>query len=133
MSTRETVLAAILTRLGALAGGRVYRSRLAQLPALPAIVVEPDGEDAAESVIGFIDHRLRVAVRVFARGDIPDGAADSTLMAAWAALSTPPDLGLGTDVQLMQAYTVRWDFDDDDLVRATLGIEVMYRTTLTAM
>lgn len=133
MSTRETALAAVATTLSSLASGRVYRSRQAQLPAVPAIVIEPLDESVTETVLGRSDHVLRVAVRVFSRGDVPDTAADTLLAAAWAALYAAPDLGLGTDVQLMPGYTVAWDFGDDDLVRATLGIELAYRTAVGAM
>jgi hypothetical protein len=133
VSTRESVLAAIAARLATLAGGRVYRSRQAQLPALPAIVIEPLSEEGTEEVLGRMSHTLRVAVRVFGRGDAPETAIDAVLADAWAAVSESPDLDLGSDVQVSQSYSIGWDFDDDDLVRATLGIEVYFRTTLTGM
>jgi|GEM_PF-4037432 len=131
MSARATILAAIASVLSTLVSGRVYRSRLEQLPDVPAIVIEPISEDASEQVLGQLDRRLQVAVRIFARGDIPDDAADPVLSAAWAALSAPASLG--AEVQVEVAHSVLWETDDVDTVRATLGIAVGYRTAINAM
>lgn len=133
MSTRENVLAAIATALSGLASGRVYRSRREQLSTLPAIVIEPERESASEEALGVTDRRLDVAIAVYANGDIPDNAADSTLAAAWAALYATPTLGLGSNVQLEPGHAVEWDFDDFDYVRAILRVTINYRTTTGGM
>lgn len=134
MSTRETVLAAIATTLAGLAGGRVYRARRDQLPALPAIVVTPDAEEVAEAVLGVLDRRLRVAVSIFAEGPTPDAAADALLAAVWAALTADLQLGIGgTDVQLEPAHSISWEYAENDQVRATLFLAIAYRTPFGAM
>jgi hypothetical protein len=132
-STRETILAAVATALAGVASGRIYRSRREQLPTLPAVIVEPQGEDAAENVLGRMDRRLTVGVTVYAKGDTPDTAADATLAAAWAALFATPDLGLGSDVQIDPAHSIDWDFEDFDQARATLHVTVNYRTATGSM
>jgi hypothetical protein len=133
MSTRETLLAAVATALSGVAGGRIYRSRREQLPTLPAVIVEPQGEEAQEVSLGYMDRRITVGVVVYAKGDTPDNAADSTLASAFAALAATPSLGLGEDVQLETTHAVEWDFEDYDYVRATLRLTYFYRTASGSM
>lgn len=133
MSARETILASIASALSALAGGRVYRSRLEQLPALPAIVIEPVEEESAEVVLGLMDRLLTIGIHVFATSDTPDAGADAVLASAWSALSADPTLGLGSAVQLDMAHRITWNFADIDQVRATLMVRVNHRTAATAM
>lgn len=133
MSTRETVLAALASTLAALASGRVYRSRRESLPGLPAIIIQPASADADEVVLGLLDQRLRVAIAIYAEGDVPDTAADAVLSGVWSALQADPHLGLGSEVQLEQAHTIDWEFEDFDQVRVTLSVTVQYRTAVGTM
>jgi hypothetical protein len=133
MSTRENILAAVATALAGVASGRIYRTRREQLGTLPAIVVEPVSEQAEELSLGYIDRRLTVGINVYAKGDTPDNAADSTLGSAWAALAATPTLGLGTEVQLESPHGIDWDVEDYDYVRATLSVTYNYRTALGSM
>lgn len=135
MSQRETILAAVAATLvtANVASGRVYRTRREQLPTLPAVIVEPRGELAEEAVIGMSDAELSVAVAVYARGDIPDQAADTTLAAVHAALMATPQLGLGSDVMVMPKRDINWDVEEYDTARVTLNYTINYRTAIGAM
>ena len=133
MSARETILAAFQTALSGLASGRVYRSRMEQLPALPAIVITPDGEDAEEKLLGVMDAELTVNVSIYAKGDTPDSAADSLLSAVHAALSADLSLGLGSDVQIQPRRRVNWEFDQYDEARIAARYTVFYRTPFGGM
>ena len=78
---RENILAAITAALASTSGvsGRVWRSRAEALirDEAPAIVIEPITDDPASPAVSGckIDWTLRVAVAVYARGDIPDQLA----------------------------------------------------------
>jgi hypothetical protein len=133
MTTRENILAAVATALSGVASGRIYRSRREQLPALPAVVVEPINESASEELVGVIYRRLEVGIVVYAKGDTPDNAADTAISGAWSALVAAPTLGLGADVQLDMNHGVDWDFEDYDMVRATLRVTYQYRTATGSM
>lgn len=133
MSTRESILAAMLTALSGLANGRVYRTRQEQLSTLPAIVIEPQQDTTTEYVLGRADSRLTVNVSVFAKGDIPDSAADAALASVWSTLFATPSLGLGDGVQLLPDREVIWNFDDYDYGQAILRVTYLYSTAIGAM
>jgi hypothetical protein len=133
MSTRETILAALQTTLASVAGGRVYRWRKEQLLTLPAVIIRPESEEDTGEALGVTDTTMNVAFDVYARGDIPDQAADATLSAVYAALIPDPTLGLGSDVQIMPGRVVTWDVDDYDDSRITLMMRIQYRTAQGAM
>ncbi len=133
MSLRENILAALQVALSGIAGGRVYRSRKEQLPTLPAIVISPESEIDSGEALGVTDTELQVGITIYARGDIPDQAADSTLAAAYAAIIASSDLGLGSNVQIMPGREVTWAIDDYDDSSVTLHIRIQYRTAQGAM
>ncbi len=128
MSLRESILSALQTTLASLCGGRVYRSRQEQLPALPAIVIRPETENDPGEMLTVSDSTLTVAVEIYARGDIPDQAADPVLTAALSALRADSTLGLGSDVQILPARRVDWQIENYDDGAATLHIDILYRT-----
>lgn len=128
MSTRETILNAIQVALSGVAGGRVYRSRKEQIQTLPAVVIRPESEEDTGEELGVTDTLLNVAVTIYARGDIPDQAADATLSAVYAALIANPTLGLTSDVQIMPGRIVSWQIEDVDDAAVTLVIRIHYRT-----
>lgn len=133
MATRENILAAFASTLGALAGGRVYRERKEQLPALPAIVITPADETAEERMLGVMDAELVVNVELYVRGDTPSTAADSLLSSVHSALCADLSLGLGADVQIQPRRTVRWDQDAYDEARIGVTYTVFYRTAFGGM
>lgn len=133
MSTRETLIAALATALTGVAGGRVYRLRQEQIGTLPAVVIRPLSEEAAEGPLSLADRRITIGFDVYAKGDTPDTAADATLAAVWAALAAAPDLGLGSEVQLEMSHGIDWDDDAIDHIRATLRATYSYRTALGSM
>ncbi len=133
MSARDTLLAAVATALSGVASGRVYRSRGEQLPTLPAVIVSPLSEESGEPFLGVMDRRLTLGIDVYAKGDTPDNAADSTLDAVWAALAAAPNLGLGDGVQLDMSHSIEWGLDDYDHGRAQLRVAYTYRTTIGSM
>jgi len=128
MSQRETILAAVATKLAGLAGGRVYRTRREQIGTLPAVVITPASETMQEFALGLLDHSLEVSIDVYASGDTPDSAADAVIEDSWAALAADPTLGLGSNVQLRFIRDIQWDFEDFDMARASLRITIEYRT-----
>lgn len=134
MSTRDDILAAFVTTLttAGVASGRCYRSRREELPALPAVVVEPDSETAEEAMLGVMDAELLVSLSVYASGDTPDNAADATLAAAHAALMADLSLGIA-DAQILPRREVDWQFENFDNARVTARYSVAYRTTFGSM
>lgn len=132
MSLRESVIAAAAAKLvtANVAERRVYRSRWHALPTLPAVTVHPMGESADESVLGMLDRSLSLAVTVHASGTPADNAADATLAAIETAMLADRSLGLGAEVQIRSGIETRWEFDDQDVVRAVLIFRIDTRTPL---
>jgi hypothetical protein len=128
MSARENLLVALRTALSGLCDGRVYRSRLDQLPVLPAIIITPESETDTGEMLGCTDATLTVAISIYARADIPDQAIDPILAAVLAALRTDSTLGLGSDVQIQPSRRIDWDIQNYDDGAATLHIDITYRT-----
>jgi hypothetical protein len=128
MSARDNILVALRTALSGLCDGRVYRSRLDQLPVLPAIIITPESETDTGDMLGCTDATLTVAISIYARADIPDQAIDPILAAVLAALRTDSTLGLGSDVQIQPSRRIDWDIQNYDDGAATLHIDITYRT-----
>lgn len=127
MSARETILAALLATLSGLCSGRVYRSRKEQLPALPAIVIRPESEKTVQQVLGCHDATLTVVIEIYARGDVPDQAADATLQAVIEALQATPTLGLSDAVQVSPDLEYEWAIENYDDAGITLRLVIDYR------
>mgnify|MGYP001324539806 CR=1 FL=1 len=128
MSARDNILVALRTALSGLCDGRVYRSRLDQLPVLPAIIITPESETDTGEMLGCTDATLTVAISIYARADIPDQAIDPILAAVLAAIRTDSTLGLGSDVQIQPSRRIDWDIQNYDDGAATLHIDITYRT-----
>lgn len=128
MSLREDTLAAIQTALIAagVAGGRVYRTRQEAIATLPAVVIEPQRDEAEPVTLGRDDHRLTVSIHALAKGDTPDTAADATLTLVVATLTANRTLGL-TGCELLAGHSIDWDFQDFDLARATMSFVYQLR------
>jgi len=132
MSTRETILAAVAASLSGVAGGRIYRRRQEQIDTLPAVEVEFSGSNSGGAPLGVSDHEMRVRVAVLAKGDVPETAADATLVSVHTALLATIDLGLGNDVQLDPDNWEAPDpeISDYDYIRQPHIYTVRYRTAL---
>lgn len=128
MSARDNILVALRAALSGLCDGRVYRSRLDQLPVLPAIIITPESETDTGEMLGCTDATLTVAISIYARADIPDQAIDPILAAVLAAIRTDSTLGLGSDVQIQPSRRIDWDIQNYDDGAATLHIDITYRT-----
>lgn len=128
MSQRETILAALHSSLSGLCSGRVYRSRKEQLPAVPAIVIRPEAEEVTGEMLGVTDSVLTVAIEVYATGEIPDQAVDSTLASVFSILSAANPLGLGSDAQIRPSRRIEWNFENYDDARVIVRVDIDYRT-----
>ena len=128
MSQRETILDALRATLSGLCSGRVYRTRKEQLPSVPAIVIRPESEDDPGEMLGCTDATLTVAIAIYAKGDTPDQAADSTLAAVLDALKPDSTLGLGSDIQVKPTRRIDWNFENYDDAEVILRLEITYRT-----
>ena len=130
-SIRERILAQCLALAKPCAAGRAWRSRSDRIAPdeMPCINILPlAGKPRELSTIG-TDERLLVACRVYARGDVPDTAADPVLTALHAALMSDPTLGgLAIDVSEGDDGTV-FDFErtDQNSVEATAHYVIRYR------
>ena len=125
--TRESILSALQSALYSFAGGRVYRSRKEQLPQLPAIVIRPESEDELGEMVGCVDSRLTVAIEVYAKGDIPEQAAETTLNQILGVMRLADPLGLGPDVQISHNRRITWNVDGYDDAQVVVLIEINYR------
>lgn len=136
MSTRETILEAVknLLTTASVAGGRIYRTRREELITLPAVVVEPGRQSGQEVMLGVMDHEFEIACRVFARGDVPETAADATIAALHAVMFADLSLGLGSDVQLSPRYDMSDpQIENYDSVEIVVRYPVTYRTLFAAL
>lgn len=133
MTSRETILAAVHGTLAAGTGLRVSRSRREQVTDLPAVIVRPESEEDTGDMLGVTDTVLTVAIDIYGRAEIPDQATDAPLAAVYAALTTDPTLGLGSDVQVLPGRSVQWDTDAFDDARVTLTVRIIYRSSPGAM
>jgi hypothetical protein len=122
MSLREDTLAAIQAVLVAagVASGRVYRTRQEAIVTLPAVVIEPQRDEAEPAALGRDDHRLTVAIHTMAKGDTPDSAANTTITLITSTLTGNRTLGL-SNCELLAGHSIEWDFQDFDLARATMS------------
>jgi hypothetical protein len=128
-STRKSILNAIQTVLSSISDSRVYRARKEQFPALPAIVITTIEENSVEISIGRCHSELLVGISVYAKSDIPDDGADDVLKSCWDTLLENINLGLGDGVQISTTRAIKWEYDDYDLVKATLFVSIKYITS----
>lgn len=128
MSPRENVLAALVATLSPILPASVWRSRKEQLPTIPAIVVRPESEEDLGEMLGVTDATLTVAIEIYARGEIPDQAADPLLADVLDALKVDATLGLGSDVQVLPRRRIDWDIENYDDAGVTVRVDIDYRT-----
>lgn len=130
-SISEQILERIKTTLAATAGvdGRCWRSRRSPVgpEEMPAIIIKPDTEAPSEGTTGGTDARTDVLVEVFARGLVPDSAADPVRVSAHSLLMTDATQG-GLAIDTSEAGTT-WDLDDSDegTCKVTMRFTVWHR------
>ncbi len=128
MSQRETILASLQSSLSGLASGRVYRAHREQLPDLPAIIITPVSDVGAGALLGVVDRILTVDVAIYARGDIPDQAADSLVDQVLQIVSASNALGLGPDVEIRPDPDIDPNFENYDDIQVVVRLVIDYRT-----
>lgn len=134
-STREQILAAALVKLkAALPGQLVERSRTTPVEREDgvAVLLYPQTE-TAEPGPQFVQRELRVVVRIIARGEVPDQAADDSAVAAHQALLQDPTLGVA-GVNVSEDVT-DWTMSDADLPACEVATTyvVRYATALASL
>lgn len=132
---REQILAQITTQLASVAGvnGRVYRSRVEPLARgeSPAVVVEPRGDQAQQTVIPRIDWTLGVAVMVIVRAPVPDQAADAIVASIHAKMMQDQTLGGISQAIEPQSVTFEMIEADQPAGVVTCDYNIRYQTSLT--
>ena len=132
-SKREQILAAIYTALQGTAGvsTRIYRSRVEPMARneTPAIVVEPANITYQQNTsLPKLDSTLRVRVVVIVRANVPDQAADATIVDLHSRIMADLTLGgLAIDVQPTQTT---FNIVEADQPAGVISCEydVLYRT-----
>jgi hypothetical protein len=132
-SKREQILAAIYTALQGTAGvsTRIYRSRVEPMARneTPAIVVEPANITYQQNTsLPKLDSTLRVRVVVIVRANVPDQAADATMVDLHSRIMADLTLGgLAIDVQPTQTT---FNIVEADQPAGVISCEydVLYRT-----
>lgn len=134
---REQILAKVATTLATTTGvtGRIYRSRQEAFARneAPAMVIEPGPDNAAPEPVSTckIDWTFTVVIAIYARGAIPDQAADGVIQSMHNLLLADRSLGgLAMDI-----WPASFDpqFDKADLASAWIvtTYTVRYRTGVT--
>lgn len=138
-SRREQIIAHIATTLAGTAGvgTRIMRSRLEafQRNEAPAIVIEPGPDTPTVPPVSTnrTDWTLQVIIAVASRGNIPDQAADPTIVSLHSKLMADRSLGgLALDIY---PGTVTPDFSKADSPAAwtVCTYSVRYRTAVGAI
>lgn len=130
---RESILTVIRTALTntVQVDTRIYRSRVEPLARgeLPAIVVEPVGDSAAQNTsLPTLDWTLTVRISVIVRGIIPDQLADPIVQDMHAKVMA--DLTLGGYAYDVQPVSVSFDLVEADQPSGVISCDyaVRYRT-----
>lgn len=129
---REQILSAITSSLAGTAGvgSRIYRSRVEAFARdeAPAIVVEPDTDNAQTYSDCKLDWTLTVLVAIHTRGSIPDQLADPIAIDVHSKLMADRSLG-GLVIDIMPGQ-VSWQRDKADLTSLWMvnPFQIRYRT-----
>lgn len=129
---REQILSAITSSLAGTAGvgSRIYRSRVEAFARdeAPAIVVEPDTDNAQTYSDCKLDWTLTVLVAIHTRGNIPDQLADPIAIDVHSKLMADRSLG-GLVIDIVPGQ-VSWQRDKADLTSLWMvnPFQIRYRT-----
>jgi len=129
-SKREQILSALKTRLTAIAGATVYRSRLTAATREEGVVIvlSWESDTAGGRANSLIDWQLSLRVVVIARGPVPDSVADATAVAAHAKVMEDENLsGLCLGIEPL-AQELELAEADQDAGAITLRYLIRYRT-----
>lgn len=129
---REQILSAITSSLAGTAGvgSRIYRSRVEAFAReeAPAIVVEPETDNAQTYSDCKLDWTLTVLVAIHTRGSIPDQLADPIAIDVHSKLMADRSLG-GLVIDIVPGQ-VSWQRDKADLTSLWMvnPFQIRYRT-----
>lgn len=129
---REQILSAITSSLAGTAGvgSRIYRSRVEAFARdeAPAIVVEPETDNAQTYSDCKLDWTLTVLVAIHTRGNIPDQLADPIAIDVHSKLMADRSLG-GLVIDIVPGQ-VSWQRDKADLTSLWMvnPFQIRYRT-----
>lgn len=136
-SKREQILVALETLLktvtaGSISATNISRTRLApfESPAqMPAIKIEQGISIPDENVLGTLDWKLLVKVKVYQKGAIPDLSADVLTDSIHSKMMAVNALGLSfiTDI-IPKDNDPNYDYGDQPFVEITQDFEILYRT-----
>lgn len=99
----------------------------------PAIAIAPAGESVDNARGLYVTHVLTIRLAIYARGAIPDQAADATAVNVHAALMA--DETLSGLAMRMSLEATSWSFDPDDVdaVRLEALYQVIYNARRSAL
>ena len=136
-SKREQILVALETLLktvtaGSISAANISRTRLAPFESpdqMPAIKIEQGISIPDENVLGTLDWKLLVKVKVYQKGAIPDLSADVLTLSIHSKMMAVNALGLSfiTDI-IPKDNDPNYDFGDQPFVEITQDFEILYRT-----
>ena len=130
MTKRETIMQAVMTRLGTVSGitsvERTREDAMAREES-PAIAARWTDEAVLREAVPYTDKALDIEVYVYARGTPPDQVADPVVQSVHAALMGEPTLG-GLAIDISEAGT-SMEPDEADLTAAgvTMRFRIQYR------
>lgn len=136
-SKRETILARVVSTLAGTTqvGSRIYRSRVEPLARneMPAIVVEPSGEQAEQDTVGTLLWTLTIRVAVIVRGVVPDQLADPIVVDAHSKLMADTTLN-GLVVDILPA-SMAFEMIEADQPSGVVSADyvIKYRTMLQSL
>lgn len=133
-SVREQILIALATKLAAVSGVTVYRSRQSAIARIEgsAILIQPKHEPVekrASNPGGLVLRDMTIDVSVIVRGDPADSIADPIIVSTHAIVMADPTLG-GLCSQVIE-HSTEWMFDEADLTAAEVIIayQIRYQTS----
>ena len=128
MSNRETLIAAVKTRVDGVTGVTAYRSRQQPLSTTQnlCIVVEPRTESVEVlDVHGNTERTLSVAISLLVRGAVPDQIADTTVAGIETAMAAAFSGAIGH-----MLTSIDWQMEDADqmgVAAITLSYQFIYQ------
>ena len=132
---RESIIAALYTTLGNVAGVRVRRGRGAAEPISraqsPYLLIEPvtDVADVPDTFTR-INWRLTVRVSLFVRAAIPDQAADTYIQSLYSQIMADPTIGgRANDIRPLSCTFEMFEADQTAGI-VNFDFEVWYQTAI---
>jgi hypothetical protein len=134
-SLREQILANFAAVVDGATTAGVHRAGflLREHSESPAIAIAPSGEQVDNARGLYVTHTLSIRLSIYARGAIPDQAADAVAVAVHAALMA--DETLSGKAMRLSLESTNWQFDTDDVdaVRVDAIYQVIYNARRSAL